>query len=319
MPTIVDQHAVTVGSHVERDVLVSLLGGGTPILVPDIDGLTVLDVRAKTLTETVYVLPHSQMQLDTGEYVGFVVCGTVHTHTEFAYGLRVDGRTRLKLESGEGLSDRLCQHFAALAGECHIPRRAFDYFYAQPTGCQRCRGANLTDLAVTVAILNCGDVVAVARLVSVQQESRVFCRALPVVGSHTNHAFSRTGDVDLECRQIQRVRTFTNRCHRCEHVQAFAVLSNANLIGVTRVQGFHARPGKPVTISELHCCSWIIVMICLKNDLHTDVYRYKWLFSPYEGDYSGDSHRFNATAGEGNRPQLYGNPLLDRACGDTTG
>ena len=53
----------------------------------------------------------------------------------------------------------------------------------------------------------------------------------------------------------QRVRTFTNRCHRCEHIQAFAVLSDANLIDVTRVQGFHARSGKPVTIGELHCCS----------------------------------------------------------------
>lgn len=41
--------------------------------------------------------------------------------------------------------------------------------------------------------------------------------------------------------------------------------------------------------------------------------------SPYEGDYSGDSHRFNVTAEKGNRPWLYGNPLLDRACGDTTG
>ena len=104
MTTIVDEHAVAVRRHIERDILISLLAGGASILVPDIDALPVLDVGAETFAEPEHLLAHAEMQLDGGEDIRFVIGGPIHAHAEFAGRFGDDHGVGTQLEPSEGLA-----------------------------------------------------------------------------------------------------------------------------------------------------------------------------------------------------------------------
>ena len=101
---VVDQYAIPIGGHVERDVLVALFGSGAAVLIPDVDALAVLDVRAEAFAQAIYVFADRQMQLDGGEHVGLVMGGAVHAHTEFADRLGGDVRPGTKIEPGQRLA-----------------------------------------------------------------------------------------------------------------------------------------------------------------------------------------------------------------------
>src|SRR5665647_1028963 len=60
---MVDQHAIAAVRQVERNVLVSLLAGGTAVGVPYVHDLAVLDQRSEALAEPVDELAHAQGQL----------------------------------------------------------------------------------------------------------------------------------------------------------------------------------------------------------------------------------------------------------------
>ena len=122
MAAVVDQYAIPIGGHVERDVLVALFGSSAAILIPDVDALTILHVSAEAFAQAVYVFANRQMQLDGNEHVGFITGGTVHRHAEFTHRLGGDIGFRAKLESSQGLAFRLGQHLAVFAEESQVPR-----------------------------------------------------------------------------------------------------------------------------------------------------------------------------------------------------
>ena len=254
---VVHQHAIAVRGHVERNILIPLLGGGAAILVPNVDGLAVLHIRAEALAETVNVLADAEMQLDAGEHVGFVVCGAIHGHTELADRLRGDVGQLVQRESAERLAGGFGEHLAVLVEEGQVPRRALDHLGGQAAGGQRDARTVLAHFAIAVAVRVGVDVSAVARLIGVQRESGLVGRALPMAGGHADHAFGGRGHVDVESGQVEGVVTAADHRGRGEDVQAFLVLADAELVGFACVQGVDAVAGQPVTIGELHCCcSW---------------------------------------------------------------
>ena len=60
---IVDEQAVLPVGQVERDVLVGLLGAGAAVLVPDVDGLAVLDEVGEAFAKAVDLLAHTEVEL----------------------------------------------------------------------------------------------------------------------------------------------------------------------------------------------------------------------------------------------------------------
>ena len=254
MAAVVDQYAIPIGGHVERDVLVALLGSSAAILIPDVDALTILHVSAEAFAQAVYVFANRQMQLDGNEHVGFITGGTVHGHTEFADRLGGDVRFGTELESAQRLACGLSEHLAVLADEGQVPGGALDDLRGKSASGQRDVRAIDADFAITIAVRLNGHVITVAGFVGIERESGVFGGALPVFGTHTNHAFRRCGDVHIECGQVQGIVSAAHHGGRGEDVEAFGGGIRRQFVGFTSVEGVDAVTNHPVAVGELHCC-----------------------------------------------------------------
>ena len=253
MPAIIHQHTVSVGGHVERNVLVPLFGGGAAVFVPNVDGLAVLHICTEPFAKAIDVLSHSKTELNRREYVGFIVCGAVHGHTEFTDRLGGHVGQAVQCETSQGLARRLGELLAVPAEKGQIPGGAFDHFCRQSTRRERNARAILAHFAVTVAFGRRSYIIPIACIVSVQRESRIFGRSLPVTGDHTNHTFRRGSDIDVECGKIQRIVTSVDYGSRRQHIQTFLVFADVQLICLSRVQCVDAVSNHPVSIGELHC------------------------------------------------------------------
>ena len=254
MAAVVDQYAIPIGGHVERDVLVALLGSSAAILIPDVDALTILHVSAEAFAQAVYVFANRQMQLDGNEHVGFITGGTVHGHTEFADRLGGDVRFGTELESAQRLACGLSEHLAVLADEGQVPGGALDDLHGKSASGQRDVRAIDADFAITIAVRLNGHVITVAGFVGIEREPGVFGGALPVFGTHTNHAFRRCGDVHIECGQVQGIVSAAHHGGRGEDVEAFGGGIRRQFVGFTSVEGVDAVTNHPVAVGELHCC-----------------------------------------------------------------
>ena len=258
MAAVVDQYAIPIGGHVERDVLVALFGSSAAILIPDVDALAVLDVRAEAFAQAIHVFTNRQMQLDGNEHVGFITGGTVHGHTEFADRLGGDVRFGTELESAQRLACGLSEHLAVLADEGQVPGGALDDLRGKSASGQRDVRAIDADFAVAIAVRLNGHVITVAGFVGIERESGVFGGALPVFGTHTNHAFCRRGDVHIECGQVQGIVSAAHHGGRGEDVEAFGGGIRRQFVGFTSVEGVDAVTNHPVAVGELHCCCSLV-------------------------------------------------------------
>ena len=200
VPTVVHQHTVSVGCHVERNVLIALLGSGTAVLIPDIDGLAVLYIRAESFAEAVHILANAEMQLDSGEHIRFVIGRAVHGHAKLTYRLCRHIGKLVQIETAKRLSRRFGKHFAIFSEERQIPWSALDHFRSQTASGQGHGGTILAHFAIAVAFRGCVHISATTWLVSVQRKSRIVSSPLPVPSPDANHTFRRRGHINVERR-----------------------------------------------------------------------------------------------------------------------
>ena len=249
---VIDQHPITIGGHIERNVLVSLFGGGAAVFVPDIHHLAVLDVCAETLTQTVHIFAYRQVQLHGGEHFGLVMGGAVHAHTEFSDWLGGDVRPGTKLEPGQRLAFGFGEHLAVPIKEGKVPRRALDDLRREPAGGQRNISSIDADFAVAIAVSPDGHVIPTAGFVGVERKSGVFDGTLPVFGTHTDHAFCRRGDVYVERGGIQRRCSIANLGGRRKHVQPLMFGVGGQFVCFTRIDGIDAISQHPIAVGKFH-------------------------------------------------------------------